>query len=166
MASDRCLMAITIAMVCMTFAGCGSPKTVPFALTVTIDGKPLPDASVTLVRSDAAGGRAAFGLTDSGGVATFTSYKPGDGVPPGSYQVVVIKAPENAYTFEEPDPNDAQAMIRGSAMGDAASSMLPKRGKRVRSTIPNIYADPGTTPLLVEVQPGTKTNTIDLSSTP
>lgn len=131
--------------------GCGSKGTIPIEPRFIFDGKPLKQASITFVRDGAEKGRASFGLTDEQGVAQLTTFSPLDGVLPGTYRVVVVKAPENAMTFteEEPDLSDPNTMARMSSMSHLQQA--PTRGKRVRTTIPEVYSDPGTTPLQCEV---------------
>lgn len=135
----------------MGIIGCGSRGVVPIQPQFLLDGKPLQEASVSFIRTGVEEGRPAFGITDSNGVATLTTYEPLDGVLPGNYAVVVIKAPENAmtYTAEDADTSNIKDLVRMSTMGDAK----PSRVKRVRSTIPEIYSDPGTTPLKCQVTP-------------
>lgn len=131
--------------------GCDSKGTVPIEPSFIFDGKPLQQASITFIRQSTKEGRASFGLTDDQGVAQLTTFKPLDGVLPGTYRVVVVKAPENAMTFteEEPDLSDPKTLARMSSMSHLQQA--PKRGKRVRTTIPEVYSDPGTTPLKCEV---------------
>ncbi len=129
--------------------GCGGNGVVSISPTFTMDGAPLAEASVTFVRTDGEQGRASFGVTDSQGVAQLTTYEPFDGVMPGSYKVVVIKAPKGPAVMEqftEPEPGDTEALIRMSAM----SGMIAQpqaRARFKRTLLPEVYSDPGTTPL-------------------
>lgn len=134
--------------------GCGGNQVVQVEPRFTVDGQPLTEASVTFVRTgEDGGGRAAFGITDENGIAKLTTYNPYDGVPPGKYSVVVIKSPKNLQTFEETGNGemDAEALLRSSAMGDRQNM----RRRRVRTLLPEVYSDPGTTPLKCAVESST-----------
>lgn len=153
------LIIVSILSIC----GCGGNDVVQVEPRFTVDGKPLAEASITFVRSgEAEGGRAAFGITDEQGVAKLTTYEPYDGVPPGKYAVVVIKAPENPQTFEEEviDPADTDALLRSSVMSDQRAT----RRRRVRTVLPEEYSDPGTTPLACAVDPSTADLVFDIET--
>ena len=150
--------------------GCGGKGTVPFEPVFLLDGAPLADASVSFVRFAGENGRAAFGVTDATGKASLTTFEPNDGVPPGAYQVVVIKAPDNPMSYEvaNHDLSDRDALIQLSTMKAAGDAMggPARRGspRRIRSVIPERYSDPGTTPLSCEVSAGTRELTFELTS--
>ncbi|MEQ8209456.1 MAG: hypothetical protein RH917_06450 [Lacipirellulaceae bacterium] len=130
----------------------------------TVDGQPLKEASISFIRSDSEGGRAAFGVTDENGIAKLTTFEPFDGVLPGKYRVVVIKAPENPNTFdvENVDLNDPKDL----ALLSTGGAMPPKqRLKRRRTLLPEVYADPGTTPLNCEVSGASEDLTFEVDST-
>lgn len=156
---SSCWMTLVLLATC---TGCGSKGVVPIQPKFLLDGKPLKDASISFVRSGQEQGRASFGVTDENGVAQLTTYEPLDGVLPGNYSVVVIKAPENPMTFdvEKADTKDVDVLIRMSSMADANQ---PRR-KRVRTVIPERYSDPGTTPLNCEVNDGSQELTFELTS--
>lgn len=148
-----------LALVPMT--GCGEPRVVQIEPQFTVDGQPLSDASITFVRTDSDGGRAAFGVTNAEGIAQMTSYSPYDGICPGEYSVVVIKAPDNAHTYEEVESNssDPDAVLRRSSMDLRAAP----RTKRVRTVLPERYSDLGTTPLACTVDSSTEELIFDIS---
>ena len=149
-------------LILVGIVGCNSKGVVPIQPRFLLDGEPLKDASVSFIRTGSEQGRASFGVTDDDGVATLTTYEPLDGVLPGSYSVVVIKAPENPMTFdvEKADTSDVNVLIRMSSMGDASR---PRR-RRVRTVIPVRYSDPGTTPLKCEVTDGSEEFKFELTS--
>ncbi len=153
-----CLLAISFALV-----GCGRGGPVAISPTFLYDGKPLAEASISFVRSEKEQGRAAFGVTDAEGKATLTTYQPNDGVLSGAYRVVVIKAPANAmtYTADDVDLTDPNAFAKMSSGAVAASK---PRQRRVVSIIPEVYADPGTTPLTCTVSADELEPTFELSS--
>lgn len=130
--------------------GCGSDGPVAIAPRFTIDGQPLVEASISFFRTDGESGRASFGATDEQGVARLTTFKPLDGVLPGSYSVVVVKAPEYpvAYSYYS---SGAQAAPSTPEAKPAVAP--PQRGKIIHSTLPDAYGDPGRTPLKCTVTP-------------
>lgn len=70
-------------------AGCSGSGTVKVDGVVTLDGKPLANATVTFHSADGKG-RTAIGTTDAQGAFTLTSYSADDGIVPGDYKVVVF----------------------------------------------------------------------------
>ena len=151
------------ALIVAAVSGCGGNGTVPINPLFLYDGQPLADASVAFVRTTGEKGRGSFGTTEKDGRAKMTTYQPNDGVPPGQYQIVVIKPPANAMTFEPTaeEMKDPKIIARMSSMQDS----VPKGpGKRVRTTIPEVYSDPGTTPLTCTVTKSTSDFTFELKS--
>ena len=70
-------------------AGCGKKGSlVPLCGTVTLDGRPLDNATVHFIAQDS-GCRDALGSTDADGVFHLSTFKSGDGAFPGKYKVVV-----------------------------------------------------------------------------
>ena len=145
---SRSIFSSGLILASAMLAGCGSKGTVVVEPKFTLDGQPLKKASVTFIRTNDGGGRAAIGVTDDQGIAHLTTYKPLDGVLPGEYRVVVLKGPENpnAFVIEELDLKDpkVQAML---ATGVGMSNPPKQRKKRVRTLLPEVYSDPGSTPL-------------------
>ena len=74
--------------------------------TVTLDGQPLPDA--TVVFTPKGGGRQVFGLTDEDGEYELAYTTTGEGAPPGEYIVAIrtFRAPE-----EDPDTGEMKAAV-------------------------------------------------------
>jgi hypothetical protein len=68
------------------------PKTVLAGGVVTLDGKPLEAAQVVFVSSSADSGTGGSGLTDADGNFELSSFPPDKGIPPGTYQVMIVKA--------------------------------------------------------------------------
>ena len=144
--------------------GCGGKGVVPVEIHLTLDGEPLPDASVSLIRAKGEQGRGAFGITDEAGVAKVTTFEPLDGALPGHYAVVVLKPPENMRTYvdEEVNSEDIKSLMKISAPHGAVRQ---SRKKRVRTVINEIYAAPHTTPLTCEVNANSGEFQFDLTST-
>src|SRR5262245_12374499 len=83
--------------------GCGQGKTVKVEGVVTLDGKPLPAATVTFVPDG--NGRAASGRTDQDGIFRLTTFRTDDGAVPGEYKVTVVvdKPTEERFVGRNPD---------------------------------------------------------------
>ena len=134
--------------------GCGSGL-VDVKARATLDGQPIEGATITLVRTESSDGqgRSASGSTDANGIASFTTYAPGDGVPPGKYKVCVIKTSTRAATVTGPPPEIPQTLESEEdfkryvqAMSEYTSPM--REGvPHVQTSLPRIYAIPTTTPL-------------------
>ncbi len=120
--------------------GCGS-KAVPVKGAVTLDDKPLANASVLFI-SQEPGGRDASGFTDADGVFELTSLRPQDGALPGLYKVTIhcseaVEAPAGASS-----PADVQrAKAKAPASRAETVVILP------------IYSQPDQTVLSQRVPP-------------
>ncbi len=107
-------------------AACGGdvpsdrPPLVSVSAVVTYHGQPVEAASVVFVSQDTS--HSATGMTDAGGKAVLWTFDQGDGVVPGSYQVMVHKV-DATPTAEEDDPD--------ALSGPPTTHLIPER-----------YADP------------------------
>lgn len=115
---------------------------------VTLDGKPLEGASVSLYGEGESRNRPAAGMTNADGIVTFTTFQPNDGVLPGEYKVVVIKSPnsveEEMASYDRNNPEDVKRMIARETGGNVAFTP---------STLPRSYLNPQTSPISVKVPP-------------
>ncbi|NMC19814.1 MAG: carboxypeptidase regulatory-like domain-containing protein [Thermogutta sp.] len=170
------MLRVCLGLICaaglIAAAGCpggGGAKlnTVKVSGTVTLDGAPLPGATVSFVpKSD--GARAAFGTTDENGRFTLTTLNPGDGAMPGSYAVSVTKpvaAAASSAPSQDPrarggsiSPEEA-ARIKAQAQGGAAATAA------AANVVPAKYRSADTSRLTAEVKAsGDNTFTFELSS--
>jgi hypothetical protein len=111
-------------------AGCGS-QTVPVKGTVTVNGKPLANASVQFLNQD--GGKDARGFTNADGEFELTTFQPKDGAMPGQYKITVTYS-EPVKVEPSPYAEDVQ-----KAMQQAGASAKPGL------TIPPKYSQPDQT---------------------
>lgn len=98
----------SLVVVLILLAGCSGddkwkqdrPKTVPAEGTITLNGKPLEDATIVLT-SDSNG---CSGKSDKEGKFKLEAFSPDPGAVPGSYKVMITKA-EYPLT---PDPSEKE----------------------------------------------------------
>jgi hypothetical protein len=136
----RCLMALAI-LALPFLAGCGSGRPTPVRVTgrVTLNGRPVDAASVTLMPER--GGRPASGTTDSAGGFTLSTFAVGDGALPGDYAVTVTK-----FALR------AGAVVPATEVsGDGLMGAMPEIGN---SMLPEIYGNPATSGLRISVTKG------------
>jgi hypothetical protein len=140
---------------------------VPVEGTVTLDGKPLAGAVVTLM-SETNKDAYATAMTEGDGTFQLMTRRPADGAAPGDYKVLVSLsdlplAPEShiGISYEE-----------GTAAGRRFLEMereYHRTGKRPagRPVVPAHYGDPSKTPLRLTVVPGPPMDvTFELHSSP
>jgi hypothetical protein len=126
-----------VVLLAVALTGCGGKGTVPVKGVVTLEGAPLPEATV-LFMPDGAGGRPASGFTSSDGVFRLTTFQPDDGALPGNYRVLVRKT----AAARAPRAATESAVERAKAkFGDKALA----KGKK--PTMPGEYANFETTNL-------------------
>lgn len=125
----------------ITLVGCGGGPppgpaqlaTVPAAGTVTMQGKPIANASVSFQHSD--GTATANGTTDADGKFTLSTYGTNDGAPVGKYKVTVAV---------------------GGAQEIEPGVLAPEPEGGFKSSIPEKYADPAQSGLEAEIPAGGK----------
>lgn len=127
--------------------GCGQSgpniTLVPASGKLTANGQPLANVAVGL-HGDAP--RIVTGITNASGEFVLGTFKPGDGAPPGRYRVTL--APGPAQVADEGRPvTMEEALERGGQAQPVQSPAVQ---------IPEIYRDPKTTPLEVEIKAGEK----------
>jgi hypothetical protein len=90
-------------------SGCGptysGPPLVPVEGTVTLDGKPLADATVTFIPTGATMGQSSFGSTDTEGHFVLKTAEGHAGAPAGRYKVVISKWLNPDGTVFRPSPD-------------------------------------------------------------
>lgn len=135
--SRGCLLSLRVAMGVLfgLFAsGCGSGNkgsaVVPVTGVVTLDGKALSGAQVTLIPQGATAGQAAMGRTDAAGVfEVVTVDRQEKGAAEGSYRVLISKKVNPDGTDFMPKPDDDPMLasykeVLPAAYWDETKSML------------------------------------------
>jgi len=129
------------ALLCMSLVGCGK-GVVPVAGVVTLDGQPVPAATV-LFMPEEGNGRAASALTDDEGNFRLTTYVEGDGALPGQYHVVVSKT--------EAVPEPPALLQPGEEKKVIGHYRAFKKEGRKKSVLPADYGNESTSPLKCRV---------------
>ena len=127
----------------------GLPNLVPVTITVTQDGQPLADASISLEPADDAKNWFAGGMTNSSGQVAIATYGTNKGAPIGKYKVVVTKT-----------INEGLDMYN-AAMAKDDKAAADKIDVKIFSCVEAKYGDAKTTPLALEIVKGTKDYTVD-----
>lgn len=111
MRSNRRLLLCSLVAVLPAIPGCGSSGMSSVTGTVTLDGKPLKDASVTF--HPEGGGRYGTAHTDEDGYYELKYYRGKSGAPPGKYIVRISTADttdeEKAIPEKVPDKYNIDA---------------------------------------------------------
>lgn len=138
---QRAFLALVLLVV---LTGCGGDDRVSrVSGTVTLDGKPVGDASLTFMPQ--AGGRPAFGVTADDGTYELTTFESGDGAVHGNH-VVTITA------VEEQVSNKAEELAEEH--GSLSELMLPNQQPKQIWRIPEAYSDSESSGLEFEVKRG------------
>jgi hypothetical protein len=147
---------VTLAFVAV-LGGAGCGKTVGIKGKVTLDGQPVEGASVQFVPIGE--GQPAFGTTDASGVFTLSTFKQGDGALKGEYKVTVSKMSDNVLPFDPQDKNATKAAMFEIMKKSTGTVRLAAQKK----SLPGIYSDHNTTPLLQTI-PDTNGYNLELFS--
>jgi hypothetical protein len=131
-------IAVVILVGCNGAAG-GRRPTKPVAVIVTYKGAPVADATITFISQEGEPS-AAYGTTDSSGVAKLKTFEEGDGAVLGKQKVTVIK---EQIVGEKPVA-DQDSPEYAPPPG---TTPLPK----VKHLIPQKYSGPDTSPLTADV---------------
>ncbi|MFG0267408.1 MAG: hypothetical protein ACF8AM_20000, partial [Rhodopirellula sp. JB055] len=141
-------LALTLAM-----SGCGDsrpegmPETYPASITVSQDGVPLADATVTFYPEDSSLNRwPVGGTTNEEGTATLMTSTRYEGAPAGKFKVIVSKD----VTEGDPYPKHPGPGATRDEINEYDRAL--KTGKfEVYKVVAKEYRTAGTTPLTVEV---------------
>ncbi|NCY17537.1 MAG: carboxypeptidase regulatory-like domain-containing protein [Actinobacteria bacterium] len=117
--------------------GCSSgpkrPATVKVSGKVTMNGTPVPRATVSF-QPTAPGGRAAVGITDDAGQYALTTFTAGDGAVAGDYGVAIVKMEEGAAAGAGTANTDQYIPPEGMKEPPPAKSLIPTRFNNPRES--------------------------------
>ncbi|MCC6508174.1 MAG: carboxypeptidase regulatory-like domain-containing protein [Pirellulaceae bacterium] len=131
-----------IGVVSLNLVGCGTGSgPIPVKGKVLLDGKPLPDASISFVPQQE--GRQATGTTDAEGQFVLSTIDPRDGAMPGKYKVTIS---QNLPVEETPTGLSAD-----EAMLAAAKAAAKPKAKSSGPQLPEDYTRLDRTPLSQEI---------------
>ena len=140
----------------------GMPKPQPTTITLTLDGKGLADASVTMIPADD-GQYTAVGTTDANGVAEMKTNGKYKGAAPGQYKIIVGAKDEIDYgEFGPPPTDDPASMEKWNADVEAAGG--PAVAFTRTSVVAQEFTAADTTPLTITVGEGKAAETFDLGA--
>jgi hypothetical protein len=145
------LGVVALALAC---TGCGKDRPVKVEGLVTLDGVPVGNATVLFAPIDGDSTRPSSGMTGSDGIFHLTTYATNDGVLPGQYKVVVLRA-KGKVDFD----TDMFANMSEENMHKMDIKVYEKirrgRDKPKRSSdwspLPVVYGKAETTPLICTV---------------
>ena len=136
------LVGLFLCPVLLSSAGCGNRNLSKVEGVVTLDGAPLPGATVSFM--PVGEGRPASGMTDSAGYFQLTTFRTDDGALAGDYRVIVVldDTVRPPYTTDE----EKKAARIGTMTPQGKKKLAEKKSKRP-SQVPEIYSDIKRTPL-------------------
>ena len=138
----------------------GMPKPQPTTITLTLDGKGLADASVTMIPDS--GSYAAVGKTDASGVAEMKTNGKFKGAVPGEYKIIVGAKDEIDYGELGPPPTgDPAALEKWNIDVEKSGGMAQFKRYSLVSTE---FTDVENTPLTLTVADGKNAETFDLGA--
>lgn len=128
-------MASAVALVVVPACSSGPkrPSTIKVSGKVTMNGTPVPGATVSFQPS-ANGGRAAVGITDDAGQYTLTTFSAGDGAVAGDYGVAVVKMEEGAGNAVGTANTEQYIPPEGMKEPPPAKSLIPVRFNNPRES--------------------------------
>jgi len=153
----RFWVCVVLGTIVLTGCGGSGPELVPVEGTVTLDGRPLANKSLTFTPIDDTSGHGAGGFSDAEGKFTLTAVVPGatrdyQGIPPGRYRVTV---------FESMIVGDGSVEEEGDEPVVAVGPGMSSR----KSDIPALYGTERS-PLVLEVPESGGTLNVELKSNP
>lgn len=147
------------------FAGCGAggPDLAPASGTVTLDGVPVPDASV--IFQPKAGGRPSSAITNKAGIYKMSTFEDDDGAIVGEHLVGVVKiGGEGAYALEGASPESDLNALSPIALDSPDGASSKPKGPETIYHVPKKYMEPSNSGLTITV-PAEGSDKLDLQLT-
>src|SRR5262249_24214399 len=140
-----CYFVLVAVALCAPLGCSSGPKLVKVQGVVTLDGQPLPGATVSFV--PVGEGPTANGLTDKEGNFQLGTYSTSDGAAPGQYKVIVTKEYGQATTINPSAGPESMKDMFMKKTPEGKKAMAEERKKAGPSVVPAIYSDQKRTPL-------------------
>ncbi len=149
-----CLMVSGFALSFAVFAGCGGDAvpgavpTFPAKGILTFDGKPFGPARLSFRPDDATQTFTPSALVDAAGEFTVTTYKAGDGIPAGTYKVMLSSDPmlqtgPHPQVYDKPETTLLTVTIKSSGTNDIELDMASSAGPLTTGFMPGGINVPG-----------------------
>jgi len=151
------VLALVAAVGCGPKTPAGFPPLQATTLTVTQDGAPLADASITLKSLDSSNTWTSGGTTDAKGVASLRTHGQYSGVPVGKYKVAITKTVSEGELPPPPPFDEASERVYNEYL---ASDKVYKEF----SVVDMQYRLIESTPLEIEVVKGKNALTADVGA--
>lgn len=122
--------AFTIfASLLLNLAGCGGKSAVPVEGAVTLNDRPLADATVVFAPTTVEGPGPFFGTTDAAGkYALGTKEEPGTGAVAGEYMVMITTVKTDPNANEDTPVNQQREIVPGAYRDGSTRVTVPKEG--------------------------------------
>ncbi len=157
----RATLCIAVSSLGFGIIGCGGdsgPKLAGVTGTVTLGGKPIAGATVTM-QTEGVKAQASLGFTDaSGKFKMTTSGRPG--VPVGNARVGITKAGDAGGVYKDLKDMKPEDMVK---MQLAAGGGTPKTTELPKPEIPLKYADPTKSNLTASVEANESKNVFEFN---
>lgn len=125
-----CFYGVTLCLAVVSLVGCGGQQNAPVEGRVTLDGRPLPNATVTLSQLRATDPGPFTGTTDAEGKFTLASAdKQQTGSAPGEYMVMITTVKTPAGADEYTPPPTEKEIVPGQWRNGSQRFTVPEDGK-------------------------------------
>ncbi|QDS96409.1 hypothetical protein FF011L_52190 [Roseimaritima multifibrata] len=149
------LLTAAIGLAALTQIGCGGPSrptTYPVTGTITQDGKPVADATVSFVSLDS--NQSSVGKTDASGNYQLTTFEANDGALPGQYKVRVFKFEPTEELANVETASDVGEDVMEEMPSNYADPAASSKSADPKNLLPAIYNSATRTPLETTVTEG------------
>jgi len=156
-------MTLLFAVLASTFTGCGyrRPPQVKTSGTVSLDGEPVAEASLTFIPDS---GRPAMAVTNADGEFQVSSFGGNDGLPAGSYRVIAVKEKLKERFQKQYEKQVARAKAEAEPGEEPEEVELEFGDSAYENELPEKYAELDTTDINVTITKQQEPLAISLTS--
>jgi hypothetical protein len=128
---SNCAWWALVCLIVVIIGGCGGQGIVPVEGRVTLDGRPLPNATVTLSQLKATDPGPFTGMTDAEGKFTLGSADQSQtGAAPGEYMVMITTVKQPAGADEYTPPPTEREIVPGQWRNGSQRFSVPDGGTK------------------------------------